>query len=144
MWCTPHSQQACRLIDIQRIISFISGTWPIHKTQYTHQTHMNHTDKKYGCNVNATLAAFITERQRLLYVVRSCRFIYCPQGAQQQTHRTPLLLSIDGTDSYRRTLDRPLHRPCSQWCIGGYTRVYAVYQPPGFFLTAYTHLSDHK
>jgi len=20
-----------------------------------------------------------------------------------------------------------------QWCIGGYTRVYAVYQPPGFF-----------
>ena len=30
-----------------------------------------------------------------------------------------------------------------QWCIGGYTRVYAVYQPPGF-LTAYTHLSDHK
>ena len=33
---------------------------------------------------------------------------------------------------------------CDQWCIGGgYTRVYAVYQPPGF-LTAYTHLSDHK
>jgi len=31
-----------------------------------------------------------------------------------------------------------------QWCIGGYTRVYGVYQPPGFFLTAYTHLSDHK
>ena len=27
--------------------------------------------------------------------------------------------------------------------FGGYTRVYAVYQPPGF-LTAYTHLSDHK
>ena len=20
-----------------------------------------------------------------------------------------------------------------QWCIGGYTRVYSVYQPPGFF-----------
>ena len=20
-----------------------------------------------------------------------------------------------------------------QWCIGGYTRVYGVYQPPGFF-----------
>jgi len=32
----------------------------------------------------------------------------------------------------------------SQWCIGGYTRVYGVYQPPGVFLTAYTHLSDHK
>jgi len=26
---------------------------------------------------------------------------------------------------------------------GGNTRVYGVYQPPGF-LTAYTHLSDHK
>jgi len=26
---------------------------------------------------------------------------------------------------------------------GGYTRVYGVYQPP-VFLTAYTHLSDHK
>jgi len=26
----------------------------------------------------------------------------------------------------------------------GDTLVYAVYQPPGFFLTAYTHLSDHK
>jgi len=25
----------------------------------------------------------------------------------------------------------------------GYTRVYGVYQPPGF-LTAYTHFSDHK
>jgi len=31
-----------------------------------------------------------------------------------------------------------------QWCTGGYTQVYAVYQPPGVFLTAYTHLSDHK
>jgi len=30
-----------------------------------------------------------------------------------------------------------------QWCIGGYTQVYAVHQPPGF-LTVYTHLSDHK
>jgi len=30
-----------------------------------------------------------------------------------------------------------------QWCIGGYTRVYGVYQPAEF-LTAYTHLSDHK
>jgi len=28
-----------------------------------------------------------------------------PHGAQQQTRRTPLLLSIDGTDD-RRTLDR--------------------------------------
>ena len=35
-------------------------------------------------------------------------------------------------------------RPFLRRCIGGvYTRVYAVYQPPGF-LTAYTHLSDHK
>ena len=31
-----------------------------------------------------------------------------------------------------------------QWCIGGYTRVYAVYTNLRGFLTAYTHLSDHK
>jgi len=35
------------------------------------------------------------------------------------------------------------YRGAGQWCIGGYTRVYAVHQPPGF-LTAYTHLTDHK
>jgi len=35
--------------------------------------------------------------------------ISCSHGAQQQTRRTPLLLSIDGTD--RRT-DEPFHRPC--------------------------------
>jgi len=28
-----------------------------------------------------------------------------------------------------------MHR---QWCIGGYTRVYAVYQPPGFFDSVYS------
>ena len=33
--------------------------------------------------------------------------------------------------------------PYKQWCIGGYTRVYGVYQPPGFF-DSDTHLSDHK
>jgi len=26
-----------------------------------------------------------------------------------------------------------VHGTFSQWCIGGYTRVYAVYQPSGFF-----------
>jgi len=26
----------------------------------------------------------------------------------------------------------------NQWCIGGYTRVYAVYQPPGFFDSVYS------
>ena len=25
-----------------------------------------------------------------------------------------------------------------QWCIGGYTRVYGVYQPPGFFDSVYS------
>jgi len=25
-----------------------------------------------------------------------------------------------------------------QWCIGGYTGVYAVYQPPGFFDSVYS------
>ena len=36
--------------------------------------------------------------------------------AQQQTNRTSLLLSIDGTD--RRTDIRPLHRACSAYCVG--------------------------
>ena len=38
----------------------------------------------------------------------------------------------------------PIKAGWGQWCIAGYTRLYGVYQPPGFFLTAYTHLSDHK
>jgi len=36
--------------------------------------------------------------------------ISCTQGAQQQTHRTPLQLPIDGTD--RQTDARPLHVHC--------------------------------
>jgi len=43
-----------------------------------------------------------------------------PQGAQQQTRRPPLLLSIDGTD--RRT-DRPLHRPCCAYYAGSVNNV---------------------
>jgi len=43
-----------------------------------------------------TLPAFAAERRRLLSMD-----ISGPRGAQQQTGRTPLLLSIDGTD--RRT-----------------------------------------
>jgi len=40
--------------------------------------------------------------------------IPCPHGAQQQTRRTPLLLSIDGTDrrTDERTDARPICRPC--------------------------------
>ena len=42
----------------------------------------------------------------------SCRSISAAGvGAQQQTSRTPLLLSIDGTDG--RTDTGPIHRPCS-------------------------------
>jgi len=43
--------------------------------------------------VNMTLPAFAAERRRLLSID-----ISCPRGAQQQTRRTPLLLSNDGTD----------------------------------------------
>jgi len=49
--------------------------------------------------VNMTLPTFAAEHRRLLVID-----ISCPRGAQQQTRRTPLLLSIDGTDG--RTLDR--------------------------------------
>jgi len=58
---------------------------------------------------------------------------------------------LSGRSAVNRTDARPFHRPCSayyagsinkycyfnmvykQWCIAWYTRVYAVYQPPGFF-----------
>jgi len=40
-----------------------------------------------------TLPAFAAERRRRQPSID----ISCPQGAQQQTRRTPLLLSIDGT-----------------------------------------------
>jgi len=39
--------------------------------------------------------------------------ISCPQ---QQTHRQPLLLLIDGTDRWTNT--RPLHRSCSAYYVG--------------------------
>jgi len=42
--------------------------------------------------------------------------VSCLQGAQQQTRRPPLLLSMNGTD--RRTDVRPLHRPCSAYYAG--------------------------
>ena len=34
--------------------------------------------------------------------------ISCPRSAQQQTRRTPLLLSIDGTETDGRTIDRSI------------------------------------
>jgi len=40
-----------------------------------------------------TLPAFAVERERLLLID-----VCCMPRAQQQTGRTPLLLSIDGTD----------------------------------------------
>jgi len=42
--------------------------------------------------------------------------ISCSRGAQQQTRRTPRLLSIDVTD--RRSLSRKLDRP---WTVLGYS-----------------------
>jgi len=51
-----------------------------------------------------TLPAFAAERRAAAPLLPSARRpplsidISCPRGAQQQTRRTPLLLSIDGTD----------------------------------------------
>jgi len=52
-----------------------------------------------------TLPAFAAERRAaaraaalLLPGARRCRSIFCAYGAQQQTRRTPLLRSTDGTD----------------------------------------------
>jgi len=55
--------------------------------------------------VNMTLPAFAAERRAaaraaalLLPGARRCRSIFCAYGAQQQTRRTPLLRSTDGTN----------------------------------------------
>jgi len=48
-----------------------------------------------------TLSAFAAERWQLTPAARRPQLlidISCPQGAQHQTRRTPLLLSINGTD----------------------------------------------
>jgi len=64
------------------------------------------------CSLLANESVFTLIRQLQLSID-----ISCPQGAQQQTHRTPLLLSIDGTD--RRTDGRtdtgPFHTHCSTY-----------------------------
>ena len=63
---------------------------------------------------NMTLPAFAAERGRLQHGARSHRLISAADaGAQQQTRRPQLLLSVDGTDrrTDRRTDARPLHRP---------------------------------
>jgi len=61
-----------------------------------------------------TLSAFAAERWQLTPAARRPQLlidISCPQGAQHQTRRTPLLLSINGTDRQRdgRTPDRYIH-----------------------------------
>jgi len=53
-----------------------------------------------GCRRDA-LPAFAAERRRLAVRRPQQSIDISSQGAQQQTFRTPLLLSIDGTD--RRT-----------------------------------------
>jgi len=64
--------------------------------------------------VNVTLPAFTAERWRLLH--SAIHRYLLPQDAQLQTLRTPLLLSIDGTD--RQTggwKDARRHHGCEQF-----------------------------
>ena len=64
--------------------------------------------------VSMTLSAFAAAAL-LLPGTRRCQYIYIsfPQGAQQQTHHTPLLWSIDVMDKQTVHI-RPLQRPCSR------------------------------
>jgi len=52
----------------------------------------------------------------------------------------PLLLTVSCFSKIQIgfTFLVPAHPGSPQWCIGGYTRVYAVYQPPGFFDSVYS------
>jgi len=59
--------------------------------------------------------AIAAERRRLLSIN-----IFIPPGSQQQTRRTPLLLTVDGTGGWTdgRTDTRPFRRPCSAYYVG--------------------------
>jgi len=71
--------------------------------------------------VNVTLPAFAAEYRAaapLLLNTWRCRSIFPARtlhGAQQQTRRTPLLRSSDGTETDRRTDPVPFRRPCSAY-----------------------------
>jgi len=73
--------------------------------------------------VNMTLPALADERRAAAPLLLGARRpplsidISYRHGAQQQTRRTSLLRSNDGTD--RRTDTRPLRRPCSTYYAGG-------------------------
>jgi len=85
--------------------------------------------------VNVTLPAFDTERRAAAPLPLSAGACYRSispvlTALDQQTRRTPLLLSIDGTDG--RTDARPFHRPCSAYYAGSVNNVGAKFWP--FFL----------
>jgi len=69
------------------------------------------------------LPAFAAERRAAAPLLLGARRppplidISCPYCTQQQTRRTPLLRSIDGTES-RPTFARPFHRPSSAYYAG--------------------------
>jgi len=71
-------------------------------------------DTAHICCWASCCGAVAAEHRRLLSIdISSLR----PLGAQQQTHRTPLLRSIDRWDRQTdgRTDARPFHRPCSAY-----------------------------
>jgi len=73
--------------------------------------------------VSMALPAFAAERRAAAPLLLGSRRpplsidISCPHGAQQQTRRTLVLQSNNGT--YRRTDTRPLHRPRYAYYAGG-------------------------
>jgi len=72
-----------------------------------------------GHSIQRTWTGFgvLVPAERHLQHVRGYPSISCPQGAQQQTRRQPLLLSISWTDD-GQTDTRPLHKPCSTYYVG--------------------------
>jgi len=76
--------------------------------------------------VNVTLSAFAAAAPLLL---GGRLDISCPLGAQQQTRRTPLLRSIDGTDNQtdKRRDTRPLHRQCYAYYADSVSKVFQAF-----------------
>ena len=93
-------------------------------------------------------AADIDQHSRICQgrMVQQLIDVACPRAGPTAANPLHAVAAVNRWD--RQTDAGHFHRPCSaycvstviQWCIGGYTS----YTNLRVFLTAYTHLSDHK
>ena len=61
-----------------------------------------------------------------------------PRVLQKRLNRSKYRVGVDSGELYDGGPHLLREAAFWQWCIRGYTRVYAVYQPPGFFDSVYS------